>query len=154
MLFSQVWIAKRATRYNLTEPQTFPLEKLHSSNSGLKFSLVFWMSLYKDYYCSMFNCLLIFTNISQKISIFQVLQKIFQILSNWFFDLTFSQQFFPQFWIYYLLQGPSGRPFCFCMFHNSQKNFKQASSKSFGCGLKFRIRGLKHLDIYKPLTLL
>ena len=35
-------------RYNLTKPQTFPLEKPRGSNSGLRCSLVFWMSLYKD----------------------------------------------------------------------------------------------------------
>ena len=49
MLFSQVWIAGRANKSNLAKPQTFPLEKLRSSNSGLRCSLVFWMSLYKDY---------------------------------------------------------------------------------------------------------
>ena len=49
MLFCQVWIARRATRHNLTKPQTFPLEKPRGSYSGLRFSLVFWMSLYKDY---------------------------------------------------------------------------------------------------------
>ena len=49
MLFCQVWMARRATRYNLVKPQTFPLENSRSSNSGLRFSLVFWMSLYKDY---------------------------------------------------------------------------------------------------------
>ena len=49
MLFCQVWIARRATRYNLAKPQTFPLEKPRGSNSGLRCSLVFWMSLYKDY---------------------------------------------------------------------------------------------------------
>ena len=48
MLFCQVWIARRATRYNLTKPQTFPLEKPRGSVSGLRFPLVFWMSLYKD----------------------------------------------------------------------------------------------------------
>ena len=49
MSFCQVWIARRATRSNLTKPQTFPLEKPRSSNTGLRCSLVFWMSLYKDY---------------------------------------------------------------------------------------------------------
>ena len=49
MLFSQVWIPGRANRSNLEKPQNFPLEKLRSSNSGLRCSLVFWMSLYKDY---------------------------------------------------------------------------------------------------------
>ena len=49
MLFCQVWIARRANRSNLAKPQTFPLEKPRGSNSGLRFSLVFWMSLYKDY---------------------------------------------------------------------------------------------------------
>ena len=48
MLFCQVWIARRATRFNLTKLQPFPLEKPRGSNSGLKGSLVFWMSLYKD----------------------------------------------------------------------------------------------------------
>ena len=48
MLVSQVWMAKRATKYNLAKPQTFPLEKLRRSNEGLSFSFVFWMSLYKD----------------------------------------------------------------------------------------------------------
>ena len=47
MLFSQVWIAGRANRSNLTKPQTFPLEKLRDSISG---PLCFWMSLYKDYH--------------------------------------------------------------------------------------------------------
>ena len=49
MLLSQVWIPGRANRSNLEKPQNFPLEKLRSSNSGLRCSLVFWMSLYKDY---------------------------------------------------------------------------------------------------------
>ena len=49
MLFCQVWIVRRATTSNLTKPQTFPLEKPHSSNSGLRRFLVFWMSLYKDF---------------------------------------------------------------------------------------------------------
>ena len=49
MLFSQVWMARRATRFNLAKPQTFPLENPSGSNSGLRYSLVFWMSLYKDY---------------------------------------------------------------------------------------------------------
>ena len=52
MLFCQVWIARRATRYNLTKPQTFPLEKPRGLNSGLRCTLVFWMSLYKDYMMS------------------------------------------------------------------------------------------------------
>ena len=50
MLFCQVWIARRATTSNLTKPQTFPLEKPRGSYSGLRCSLVFWMSLYKDYH--------------------------------------------------------------------------------------------------------
>ena len=50
MLFFQLWIARRPTRYNLTKPQTFPLEKPRGSVSGLRFPLVFWMSLYKDYH--------------------------------------------------------------------------------------------------------
>ena len=49
MLFCQVWIARRATRSNLAKPQTFPLENPRGSNSGLRFPLVFWMSLHKDY---------------------------------------------------------------------------------------------------------
>ena len=49
MLFCQVWIARRATISNLTKPETFPLEKPRRSYSGLRCSLVFWMSLYKDY---------------------------------------------------------------------------------------------------------
>ena len=49
MLFCQVWIARRAITSNLAKPQTFPLEKLRGSYRGLKCSLVFWMSLYKDY---------------------------------------------------------------------------------------------------------
>ena len=49
MLFSQVWLARRATRLNLAKPQTFPLKNPLGSNSGLRWSLVFWMSLYKDY---------------------------------------------------------------------------------------------------------
>ena len=49
MLFYQVWIARGATRTNLAKPQTFLLEKPRGSNSGLRCSLVFWMSLYKDY---------------------------------------------------------------------------------------------------------
>ena len=52
MLFCQVWITRRATRYNLTKHQTFLLEKQHGSNSGLTCSLVFWMSLYKGYHSS------------------------------------------------------------------------------------------------------
>ena len=48
MSFCQVWIAKRAFTSNLAKPQTFPVEKLRSSYRGLKYSLVFWMSLYKD----------------------------------------------------------------------------------------------------------
>ena len=47
MLFSHVWIARWATRFNLAKPQTFPLENPRSSNSGLRYSIVFWMSLYK-----------------------------------------------------------------------------------------------------------
>ena len=49
MLFCQVWIARRASISNLPKPQTFPLENARGSNSGLRFSLGFWMSLYKDY---------------------------------------------------------------------------------------------------------
>ena len=49
MLFCQVWIDRRASRSNLAKPQTFPLEKPRGLNSGLRFSLVFWMILYKDY---------------------------------------------------------------------------------------------------------
>ena len=49
MAFCQVWIVRRASTSKLTKPQTFPLEKPRDSNSGLRFSLVFWMSLYKDY---------------------------------------------------------------------------------------------------------
>ena len=49
MFYCQVWIARRATRPNLVKPQTFPLGKPSSSISGLRCSLVFWMSLYKDY---------------------------------------------------------------------------------------------------------
>ena len=49
MVFCQVWIVRRATTSNLTKPLTFPLEKPRGSNSGLRRSLVFWMSLYKDY---------------------------------------------------------------------------------------------------------
>ena len=49
MLFCQVWMATRATTFDLAKPQTIPLEKPRVSNSGLRYSLVFWMSLYKDY---------------------------------------------------------------------------------------------------------
>ena len=49
MLFCQVWMARRATRSSLAKPQTFPLENLLGSDSGLRFSLEFRMSLYKDY---------------------------------------------------------------------------------------------------------
>ena len=49
MQFCQIWIARRATRSNLANPQTFPLEKPRGSYSGLRFALVFWMSLYKAY---------------------------------------------------------------------------------------------------------
>ena len=49
MLFCQVWIARRANTSNLTKPQNFSLEKPRGSYSGLRFALVFWMSLYKDY---------------------------------------------------------------------------------------------------------
>ena len=48
MLFCQVWIARSTTRSNMAKPQTFPLDNSRGSNSGLMFSLVFWMSLYKD----------------------------------------------------------------------------------------------------------
>ena len=51
MLFCQVWIARRTSTSNLTKPQTFPLEKPHGSNSGLRSSLLFWMILYDDYLC-------------------------------------------------------------------------------------------------------
>ena len=47
MLFCQDWIARRATWSNLAKPQTFPQEKPRGLNSGLRGSLVFWMSLYK-----------------------------------------------------------------------------------------------------------
>ena len=46
MLICHVWTARRATRSNLAKPQTFPLENPRGSNSGLRYSLVFWMSLY------------------------------------------------------------------------------------------------------------
>ena len=49
MLFSQVWILRRAIRSNMAKLQTFPLEKPHGSISGLRFPLVFWMSFHKDY---------------------------------------------------------------------------------------------------------
>ena len=49
MLFCKVWMARRATTSNLTKSQTLPLEKSRGSNSGLRFSPVFWMSKYKDY---------------------------------------------------------------------------------------------------------
>ena len=49
MLFCQVWIYGSANRSNLAKPQTFPLEKPRGLNCVLKFSFVFWMSLYKDY---------------------------------------------------------------------------------------------------------
>ena len=49
MLFSQVRTTRRTTGSNLTKPQTFPLENPRGSYSGLRCSLVFWMSLYKDY---------------------------------------------------------------------------------------------------------
>ena len=49
MLFCQIWIARRAATSNLAKNQTIPIEKPRGSNSGLRFSLVFWMSLYKDY---------------------------------------------------------------------------------------------------------
>ena len=47
MLFCQDWIARRVTWSNLAKPQTFPQEKPRGLNSGLRGSLVFWMSLYK-----------------------------------------------------------------------------------------------------------
>ena len=53
MLFSQVWIARGATTSNLAQLQTFPLKKPRGSNSGLRCSFVFWMSLYKD--CRLFQ---------------------------------------------------------------------------------------------------
>ena len=49
MPFCQVWIVRKATRSNLAKPQTFSLEKQRGSNSGLRCSFIFWMSLYKDY---------------------------------------------------------------------------------------------------------
>ena len=49
MWFCQVWIVGKAITYNLAKPQTFPLEKPRSSNSGLRCCLVFWMNLYKVY---------------------------------------------------------------------------------------------------------
>ena len=49
MLFCKVWIARRAATSNLAKYQTIALEKQLGSNSGLRFALVFWMSLYKDY---------------------------------------------------------------------------------------------------------
>ena len=49
MLLSQVWLARRTIRPIMAKPQTIPLEKLRGSNSGLRRSFVFWMSLYKDY---------------------------------------------------------------------------------------------------------
>ena len=42
ILFCQVWMSRRATRSNLTKPQTFPLEKTRGSNSGLRCSLVLY----------------------------------------------------------------------------------------------------------------
>ena len=58
MLFCQVWIDRRATRSNLAKPQTFPLENPRGSESGLRFSLVFSMSLYKDYDSTTSNLLI------------------------------------------------------------------------------------------------
>ena len=49
MLFYQVSIPRRTSLSNLAKPQTFLSEKPRCSNSGVRFSLVFWMSLYKDY---------------------------------------------------------------------------------------------------------
>ena len=49
MLFSQVLIFRRATRSNLANPYTFPLENPRGSNSGLRNSFVCCMSLYEDY---------------------------------------------------------------------------------------------------------
>jgi len=49
MMFCQVWIARRAATHILAKHQTLPLEKPRGSNSGLRFPLAFWMSLYKDY---------------------------------------------------------------------------------------------------------
>ena len=54
MLFSQVWMLRRATRSNLAKLQTFQLEKPRGSIGGLRCSFVFWISLYKDYY-KLFN---------------------------------------------------------------------------------------------------
>ena len=41
MVFCQIWIVRRATTYNMTKPQTFPLENPRGSNSGLRFPIVF-----------------------------------------------------------------------------------------------------------------
>ena len=67
MVFCQVWIARRVSRSNLAKPQTFHLENPCSQKSGLRCSLVFWMSLYKDYsvidanvpaiFCPVYICL-------------------------------------------------------------------------------------------------
>ena len=48
-LFCYVWRARRTTRSNLTKPKTFSIGKPRGSNSGMRCSLVFWRSLYKDY---------------------------------------------------------------------------------------------------------
>ena len=48
MVFCQVWIVSWATTSNLTKSQTLTLEKQRGSNSDLRCSLVFWMSLYKE----------------------------------------------------------------------------------------------------------
>ena len=39
---------RRVTKSNLIELQTFPLEKPYGSRCDLRFSLVFWISLYRD----------------------------------------------------------------------------------------------------------
>ena len=49
MLFCQVWIARMAATSNLAKHQTNPLENPCGSNSGLRYSLEFLMSLYKEY---------------------------------------------------------------------------------------------------------
>ena len=46
---------RRVTRSNLAELQTFPLEKPYGSRCDLRFSLVFWISLYRD--CPMVQAL-------------------------------------------------------------------------------------------------
>ena len=46
---------RRVARSNLAELQTFPLEKPYGSRCDLRFSLVFWISLYRD--CPMVQAL-------------------------------------------------------------------------------------------------